>query len=117
MNLKSKNTQRLTFEGSENAEPSWHPTEDLIVYSSLREGVYQIFTVKPEQGVYPTQLTTDLSHHESPSWSPDGNQIIFSKQDGRANKIYAIMKNGSFQRALFSFPGSQSYPRWSTNYK
>lgn len=116
MNLKSKNTQRLTFEGSENAEPSWHPTEDLIVYSSLRDGVYQIFTMKPEQGASPTQLTTDLSHHESPSWSPDGNQIIFSKQDGRANKVYAIMKNGSFQRRLFSFPGSQTYPRWSTKY-
>ncbi len=115
MNIKSKNVQRLTFEGAENAEPTWHPTEDIIVYSSLRDGVYQIFTTPPVQGATPLQLTTDMSHHESPSWSPDGNQIIFSKQDGRANKIYAMMKNGSYQRMLFSFPGSQIYPRWSSN--
>lgn len=116
MDLKTRNTQRITFTGSENAEPSWHPTEDLIVYSSLRNGVYQICTKKPGQGSPSTQLTTDLSHHESPSWSPDGNQIVFSKQDGRENKIYAMMKNGSFQRRLFNFPGSQTYPRWEVNY-
>ncbi len=116
MDLKSKKTQRITFTGSENAEPSWHPTEDLIVYSSLRNGVYQICTQKPEQGAQVNLLTTDLSHHESPSWSPDGNQIIFSKQDGRENKIYAMMKNGSYQRKLFSFNGSQTYPRWEINY-
>ncbi len=116
MDLKSKKTQRITFTGSENAEPSWHPTEDLIVYSSLRNGVYQICTQKPEQGAEVNVLTTDLSHHESPAWSPDGNQIIFSKQDGRENKIYAMMKNGSYQRKLFSFNGSQTYPRWEINY-
>lgn len=116
MDLKSKKTQRITFTGSENAEPSWHPTENLIVYSSLRGGVYQICSKKPEQGAQSTQLTSDLSDHESPSWSPDGNQIIFSKQDGRENKIYAMMKNGLFQRRLFSYPGSQTYPRWEVNY-
>ena len=46
MNLSSRQVQRLTFEGTENAEPSWSPTEDLIVYSSLRDGVYQICTIK-----------------------------------------------------------------------
>jgi TolB protein len=116
MDLKSRKTQRLTFTGSENAEPNWHPTEDLIVYSSLRNGVYQICSKKPEQGAPSTQLTTDLSHHESPAWSPDGNQIIYSKQDGRKNTIYAMMKNGSFQRKLFQFPGNQTYPRWEINY-
>ncbi|MEE4240526.1 MAG: protein TolB [Desulfopila sp.] len=116
MNLKTGSTQRITFVGSENAEPSWHPTEDLIVYSSLRNGVYQICTQKPEQGSPVNVLTSDLSHHESPAWSPDGNQIIFSKQDGRENKIHAMMKNGSFQRKLFPFSGSQTYPRWEINF-
>jgi len=115
MELASKKTQRLTFTGSENAEPDWHPKEDLIVYSSLRNGVYQIFTQKPELGSSPNQVTNDLSHHESPSWSPDGNQILFSKQDGRNNRVYAIMKNGSYQRRLFNFSGSQTYPRWVKN--
>lgn len=113
MKMNTKKVQRLTFEGSENAEPSWSPTENLIVYSSLTEGVYQLFTIEPKSGAKPTQITHDLSHHESPSWSPDGNQIIFTKRDGAKHKIYGIMKNGSFQRRLFSLPGSQTYPQWS----
>jgi len=113
MDLRTRRTQRITYEGTENAEPSWSPTEELITYSSLRNGVYQIYTVKPQEGATPTPVTSDLSHHESPQWSPDGNQIIFSKRDGKLHHIYAIMKNGSEQRALFSFPGNQSYPQWS----
>lgn len=113
MDLRTRQTQRITFEGTENAEPSWSPTEDLIAYSSLRDGVYQIYTVKPAAGSTPTQVTEDLSHHESPQWSPDGTQIIFSKRDGSLHQIYAIMKNGSEQRRLFSFPGSHTYPQWS----
>jgi TolB protein len=113
MNLSSRQVQRLTFEGSENAEPSWSPTENLIVYSSLRDGVYQICTIKPEGGAVAEQITTDLSHHEAPSWSPDGNQIIFSKGSGNRHQIYAVMKNGSFQRPVLTSAGNNTYPRWS----
>ncbi len=112
MELATGNTQRITYEGSENVEPSWSPTENLIVYTSLRGGLYQICTVNPFQDRTETQVTRDQTHNESPSWSPDGNQIIFAKRDGAGHKIYGIMKNGSFQRMLFSVPGSQSYPRW-----
>jgi TolB protein len=113
MEMRTRKVKRLTFEGSENAEPSWSPTEDLIVYSSLRDGVYQLFTLNPYRNIAPVQVTKDLSYHESPSWSPDGNQIIFAKRDGKKNQIYGIMKNGSFQRRLFTLPGSQNYPQWS----
>jgi len=116
IDFSTKRTQRITFTGTENAEPDWHPSEDLIVFSSLRDGVYQICTMSPSRVAETNQLTTELSHHESPSWSPDGNQIVFSKQDGRNNKIYAMLKDGSFERPLFSFAGNQSYPRWSYNY-
>jgi len=113
MNMSSRKVRRITFEGSENAEPSWSPTENLIVYSSLRDGVYQLFTMNPFKDEVPTQLTKDLSHHESPNWSPDGNQVIFAKRDGKKNQIYCIMKNGSYQRRIVNFPGSQTYPQWA----
>lgn len=113
MEMQTRKVRRLTYEGSENAEPSWSPKGDRIVYSSLRDGVYQLFTLNPFNRKPPEQVTDDLSHHESPSWSPDGNQIIFAKRDGKKNQIYGIMKNGSFQRRLFTLPGSQAYPQWS----
>ncbi len=113
MDMRTRKVARLTFEGSENAEPSWSSVEDLVVYSSLRNGVYQLFTLNPLRNDQPVQLTTDATYHESPSWSPDGNQIIFTKRDGNKKQIYGIMKNGSFQRRLFTLPGSQGYPQWS----
>ena len=113
MELASGNTQRLTFEGVENAEPSWSPVENLVVYSSLRGGIYHLCTIDPFNIGSSTQITSDQAHHETPSWSPDGNQIIFAKRDGRGHKVYGIMKNGLHQRMLFSFPGSQTYPRWA----
>jgi TolB protein len=113
LEMQTRKIRRLTFEGSENAEPCWSPNEDLIVYSSLRNGIYQLFTLNPLKTTPPVQLTDDQSYHESPCWSPDGNQIIFAKRDGNKNQIYGIMKNGSFQRRLFTLPGSQNYPQWS----
>ncbi|RZW22023.1 MAG: Tol-Pal system beta propeller repeat protein TolB [Desulfobulbaceae bacterium] len=113
MELVSGNTQRLTFEGVENAEPSWSPVENLVVYSSLRGGIYHLCTIDPFNIGSSTQITSDQTHHETPSWSPDGNQIIFAKRDGRDHKLYGIMKNGLYQRMLFSLPGSQTYPRWA----
>ena len=113
MDLDTRKTQRITYNGNDNAEPKWSPAEDLLVYYGLQDGVYQLFTIRPEAGAEPTQVTTDLSHHESPSWSPDGNQIIFAKRDGKKHQIYAIMKNGSFQRRVLAFPGSHTYPQWS----
>lgn len=113
MDMDSGKVQRLTFKGSENAEPCWSPNGDLIAYSSLVDGFYQLFTIAPEPGASPTQVTKGSAHHESPSWSPDGKQILFSLRDGQEQKIYAVMKNGSFQRQLFKFPGNQTYPRWT----
>ena len=98
---------------SENAEPNWSPVENKIVYSSLRDGVYQIYTLDPFSKEPPQQVTNDLTRHESPVWSPNGKQIMFSKRDGKRQQIYAIMQNGTYQRRVFSFPGSQSSPRWA----
>jgi TolB protein len=113
MNLATKNVQRLTFVGQENAEPSWSPKEDLIAYTSLNNGLYQIWTIRPSPNAVPTQITKDLTNNEEPAWSPDGNQIVFSKLIGGIHKIYVMLKNGSYERQLFSYPGSQSYPRWA----
>lgn len=115
MDLKSGKVQRITFKGRENAEPSWSPKGDLITYSSLVDGSYQIFTVTARPNGAVRQITSDPGHHESPSWSPDGKQILFSLRKGKTQKIYAVLKNGSHMRQLFSIQGNQTYPRWTSN--
>ena len=113
MDLQNKSVQRITFKGRENAEPDWSPKGDLITYSSLVDGSYQIFTISPRPSSNPRQVTTGPGHHESPSWSPDGKQILFSLRKNNKQKIYAVMKNGSYLRQLFSIAGNQTYPRWA----
>ncbi len=113
MELANGKVQRLTFKGSENAEPCWSPKGDLITFSSLVDGSYQIFTIPPNPEATPFQVTKGPEHHESPSWSPDGKQILYSLRKGQEQKIYAVMKNGSYQRQLFNSPGNQTYPRWT----
>ena len=113
MNLKNGKVQRLTFEGSENAEPSWSPKGDAIAYSSLVDGSYQIFTMVPQPGRKGKQITSGPGEHESPTWSPDGRQILFSLRKGGEQKVYAVLKNGSYLRQLFNFSGNQTYPLWT----
>lgn len=113
MDLGSKNVQRLTYKGTENAEPAWSPDGKLLAFSSLINGSYHICTMPPQEGATPFQVTKDPGHHESPDWSPDGKQIIFAKRDGGNQSIYAIMKNGTFQRQVITLKGNQTYPRWS----
>lgn len=112
MDLATRNVKRITFKGTENAEPAWSPKGDLLAYSCLLNGLYQICTTIPEEGATPVQVTKDSGHHESPDWSPDGKQIIFVKREGGTQKIHAVLKNGTFQRQLFSLKGNQTYPRW-----
>ncbi|MEK6201163.1 MAG: Tol-Pal system beta propeller repeat protein TolB [Desulfobulbaceae bacterium] len=114
MDIRSKNVKRLTSKGTENAEPSWSPKGDFLAYSSLSNGSYQICTIAPQEGATAFQVTKDSGHHEAPDWSPDGKQLIFSKRVGGNQKIYAILKNGSYQRQIFSIKGNQTSPRWSS---
>jgi TolB protein len=117
MDLKTSKVQRITFKGRENAEPCWSPDGRLITYSSLVNGLYQIFTMAPKSGATPKQVTSGDGQHESPSWSPDSKQILFSLRQGSSQKIYAILKNGSFMRQLFNTRGNQTYPRWTATAK
>ncbi len=113
MDLKSGKVQRLTFKGRENAEPDWSPQGNLITYSSLVDDSYQIFTISAVPGSSPKQISTGPGQHESPTWSPDGKQILFSLRKNQTQKIYAMLKNGSYVRQLFDIPGNQTYPRWT----
>ena len=115
MDLKSGKVQRLTFKGRENAEPDWSPQGNLITYSSLVDDSYQIFTISAIPGSRPKQISNGPGQHESPTWSPDGKQILFSLRRNQTQKIYAMLKNGSYMRQLFDIPGNQTYPRWTKN--
>lgn len=62
--------------------PSWHPTEDLIVFqasSTSLDGPFDLFTIRSD-GSDLTQLTEIAGtgfQAIQPTWSPDGEHVIF----------------------------------------
>jgi TolB protein len=106
-------TNRITFVGNDNSEPVWSPDGDWIAYSSLYEGSYHIFVIRPA-GTSPTRITRYAGDHESPSWSPDGNQLVFTRKLDNKQMLYVVFKNGTGLRQLFHVNGKLGYPQWSS---
>jgi len=75
MNLQTKAVTTLTA-GYDNF-PLWSPRGDLIMFSRLIEGAYEIFTIKPD-GSSLKRLTTTHGNDAHQGWSPDGEFIVFA---------------------------------------
>jgi TolB protein len=57
--------------------PLWSPRGDLIMFSRLADGDYEIYTVKPD-GTGLNRLTRSRGNDAHMAWSPDGSQIVFA---------------------------------------
>ncbi|MBP7889954.1 MAG: PD40 domain-containing protein, partial [Ilumatobacteraceae bacterium] len=69
--------------------PDWHPTEDLIVFSTrpwsaLDDGPSNLYTVRPDGSALTalTDFTTGQTRATQPTWTPDGTEIIFTAVEG-----------------------------------
>ena len=71
-----------------NSNPAWSPDSKLIAYSSMRDGVANIW-IMDSNGLNKKRVTEKGG--EYPSFSPDGNTIIFvSYRDNANGDIYTI---------------------------
>ena len=72
--------------------PDWHPTDDLIVYSTrpwtmaagLEPGPSNLFTIRPDgsERKQVTHFGADGPRAVEPTWTPDGTGIIFTSVEG-----------------------------------
>lgn len=68
--------RQLTFEPGYDAEPTVSPKGDLIVFTSLRTGDLELFTMKLD-GSDVKQVTHGLGYDGGAFFSPDGEKLIF----------------------------------------
>ncbi len=81
---------RLTFGPLPNTFPQWSSDGKWIVYSSTRNGKYQLFR-KPSDGSGPEEeLLNDDQFLIADSWSEDGKYILYNRGTVGAQNIWAL---------------------------
>jgi len=90
--LTSPPRKRTTVWG--NASASYSPAGDKVVFTSYRDGNWEIYSMNSD-GTGQTRLTNTEAPEFVPSYSPDGSRIVFqSLRDGNS-EIYTINADGS----------------------
>jgi TolB protein len=113
MDLRSRNTTRLTTSDSIDTSPSYSPDGSQITFTSDRGGRAQIYVMGAD-GSNQHRVSFGNGTYSTPVWSPRGDLIAFTKQTGNEFQIGVMRTDGSGERILSS--GFQEEgPTWAPN--
>jgi Tol biopolymer transport system component len=70
------NMTQLTHSWGYDAEATFSPVEDLVVFTSMRDGDLEIYTMRGD-GSDVRRLTDKLGYDGGPFFSPDGKKIVY----------------------------------------
>ncbi len=88
----------------------WSPDGSLIIFTSDRDGSWELYTMTPDGGDINRLTFTDYNEGW-PSWTPDGNHIVFSSDETGTSEIYIMDADGSNVRQLTDRPDTfDTYP-------
>jgi Tol biopolymer transport system component len=85
--LKTGDLLQLTTSPGYDAEATISPSGDKIVFTSVRDGDLEIYTMKPD-GSEVTRLTHEPGYDGGPFFSPDGQKIVY--RAGRPENLAAL---------------------------
>ncbi len=103
---------RLTNHGSSDMHPRYNRGATHIVFSSNREGDYEIYVMNVD-GSGLQQLTYDSTHDVNPIWSPDGSRIAFQSYRDGQSELYVMNANGANLVRLTAHGAYDGDPTWS----
>lgn len=131
-NADGTNLRQLTTEDTYDAEATFSPTGDRIVFTSARNGDLDLYSMNPD-GSDVVQLTDRLGYDGGAFYSPDGSQIIWRAhypEEGSAEaedyvrllqqgllrpgelEVYVMDADGSNQRQVTDVGGANFAPYW-----
>ncbi|MDP3896754.1 MAG: Tol-Pal system beta propeller repeat protein TolB [Mesorhizobium sp.] len=113
LDLRSKQTTRLTTSNAIDTSPSYSPDGSKIVFTSDRAGREQIYVMGAD-GSGQNRISFGDGKYSTPVWSPRGDLIAFTKQTGGQFQIGVMRPDGSGERILSS-GNQQEGPTWAPN--
>ncbi|QBK31717.1 Tol-Pal system beta propeller repeat protein TolB [Roseitalea porphyridii] len=113
MDLRSRNTTRLTNSASIDTSPSFSPDGSRIVFESDRGGRQQLY-VMGANGGQAQRISFGNGSYSTPVWSPRGDLIAFTKQSGGQFSIGVMRPDGSGERILTTGFHNEG-PTWAPN--
>lgn len=113
MDLRSRNTTRLTSASAIDTSASYSPDGTQIVFESDRGGRPQIYKMGAD-GSNPTRISFGDGSYSTPVWSPRGDLIAFTKQSGGKFSIGVMKTDGSGERILTTGFHNEG-PTWAPN--
>lgn len=103
---------QVTDHPADDWGPDWSPDGETIVFSSSRDGDFDLYTVDADGGE-PVQLVDLDGLQGAPAWSPDGSLIAFGSSELGDFDIYVVAADGSEPTAVSSHEAEEGGPVWS----
>lgn len=113
MDLRSRQSRRLTQSGAIDTGPSYSPDGRQVVFESDREGTQQLYVMNSD-GSGVRRLSTGDGRYSTPVWSPRGDYIAFTKQTAGKFVIGIIKPDGTGERVLTEGYHNEG-PTWAPN--
>jgi serine/threonine-protein kinase len=111
--LRRNTLNRLTFQ-NDNRDPYWTADGQQVVYTSLRNGKWGLYSKAADASGPEQQLISSNDWTFGSSFSPDGSALLFTQFDPVSGAdIWLRSRNDSKQHAFLKTPFHEWFPQFS----
>lgn len=112
---RSGGSVRLTRSPGDDDNPSWSRTTwELLVFDSLRDGNYEVYSMEPSGGLNLKNLTNSPATQDyKPVLSPDDRWIAFTRVANGDAEVYVKQLTDGAEQNVTRSPTADDAPDWS----